>query len=516
MAVGSARLNAYVNNVRRRRNRHASGGGPTPSLRIQDTSNLFAIYAIKPLVPEYSGALITVCAVGAATTPPLTVDVFAGADDETPDFAAAIAAFGARFAVHTYHDQLPGNNDATASTTSRHVIDTAEGMGIITTDIGGSPYVMPNGIVASAQNATIIQVSEDRGAQLSGMVAASLGNTGASAPYVWLGAATGIQATGGGASAKNIRRAPFADRPYLKAVRADATATKFWRNMDSGPPTSAGVLSANVTATAGGSIGSSRNGSAIQPAQYTSKSVIYATIFGNGSVTDAQIENDIRAACIDTFDLRVADYDTLVCFIGDSLGWGQGSVDAKNFPHYLNKKLRASGMLNVAITNPSTAASLLTSAYSGRQDWRDLRETGKKFKVIIQRATNDFGTTTVSAATLWTGTMLPLIQYYKAVAHAANTSGFIEVAVETVTPRLDTTWVADPQKEIERLAFNQLLRDNAVANGYTVLDRANNPDMADPNNTTFFVNDKLHHLSAAYSSNVEYEWVNGLQAFIAS
>jgi hypothetical protein len=112
--------------------------------------------------------------------------------------------------------------------------------------------------------------------------------------------------------------------------------------------------------------------------------------------------------------------------------------------------------------------------------------------------------------------MLPLIQYYKAVAHAANTSGFIEVAVETIPPRLDTTWVADAQKEVERLAFNQLLRDNAATYGYTVLDRANNPAMADPTNTMYFNSDKLHITSAGTSSNVDYEWTNGLQAFISS
>jgi hypothetical protein len=286
--------------------------------------------------------------------------------------------------------------------------------------------------------------------------------------------------------------------------------------MDAGAPTSAGVLSSNVSATAGGDIGGSRNGTAQQAAQYTSKSIIYATIFGNGSVTDAQIENDIRASCIDTFDLRVADYDTLVCFIGDSIGWGQATTDAENFPFYLNKKLLANGVSNVAITNPSTAASLLSAAYTGRQDWRDLRETGKKFKIVIQRSTNDFGTTTITASNHWTTYMLPLIQYYKAVAHAANTSGFIEVAVETIPARQDTTWTADAQKEVERLAFNQILRDNAATYGYTVLDRANNPAMADPTNTTYFNSDKLHITSAGTSSNVDYEWPNGLQAFISS
>ncbi len=507
----SAAVNAYVNNVRRRRHRLAADDGPQVNyIKDISTATYRAIYSTHKVRPDYIGALLKVCATNAAHPPASTVDVFAGTDGKTPDLAAAIAAYGPEFDIYWYGDESNNGNHATAMTATRHRIVTTEGglIGALTHDIGGAAYLIPDSVTADRQSAFIAQVSEDRGTQVAGMVSASLGNTGATQPYVWLGGATGIQGSGGG-TVRNYRKAPFADRHYFKAMRADATGTKFWRNKDAGAPQVAGTLG-TAAAVSGGSIGSARTGAGVQAAQYTSKSVIHCTIFGTGVISDADMEDNIRTPCYDIFNINDV-YDTMVICVGDSIGWGQGAIYARNWPYYLRNKLTSSTM----ISNPSTAARLLSAMYTSRTDHGALVEPTKKVKFVIQGGTNDFGTTTNSASTVYNSTLLPLVAYFKTL-NAANVGGKAEVAVLTIPARSDTTWVADPQKEVERLAYNQLIRDGAAANGYTCIDRAANPDLADPNNATFYVNDKLHLLSAGYQSAVNYEWANGLQAFINS
>lgn len=462
------------------------------------------IYFTHKVKGSYSGPVLRVCATNAAASPASTIDVFAGVDGKTPDLTAAIAAYGTELDIFRWYDQSGLGNHADATTAVRNRIVTTEAglIGAITHDIGGAPYLVPNTVTADRQGVTIIQISEDRGTQVSGMVSASIGNTGATQPYIWLGAATGIQ--GSGTSVRNYRRAPFADRPYFKALRGDATGSKFWRNDDAGPPQVTGTFG-TAQAIVGGSISSSRNGNAVQAAQYTSKSVIYGTIFINGAASDNDIEVNIRAPLYDIFQINRT-YSKMVCFIGDSIGWGQGATYARNYPYYMKFNLTSSTML----TNPSTAARLLSAMYASRTDYGALVETGKTMYFVIQGGTNDFGTTTVDANTLYTGTFLPFVAYLKGL------TGSPRVAVLTIPARQDTAWVADPQKEVERLAYNQLLRDGAAANGYTCVDRAANPDTQDPNNASFFVNDKLHHLSALYQSEANYEYANGLSAFFNS
>jgi len=82
--------------------------------------------------------------------------------------------------------------------------------------------------------------------------------------------------------------------------------------------------------------------------------------------------------------------------------------------------------------------------------------------------TNDLenGTT---AATIWSASLLPYIQYMTDVSRFGS-----RVIVATTVPRGWTAGgVGIAAKETERLALNQLIRDNAATYGYTVADYGN-------------------------------------------
>ena len=122
--------------------------------------------------------------------------------------------------------------------------------------------------------------------------------------------------------------------------------------------------------------------------------------------------------------------------------------------------------------------------------------------VTFAAGTNDLGAST-SANTLWTTHVQPCIAFIKSFGY--------QVIVETVIPRTDF----DAAKETERLAYNQLLRDNAVAQGYTLCDYTTNAafdSQADASNTTFYDPDGVHLNSTGYGvqASMLAPLVNGL------
>lgn len=447
-----------------------------------------AIASVYNVYPNYTGPMIQCCAVGAALAPPVLVDIYAGPDGVSPNYAPAIAAFGNTFEIHKYLTQNQNGNDlTTVDAARRHRVIVTESNGGITYDIAGNFYKLPDSVSVDRQALSFAQVVAEKGVQVVGMVTASYGNTGATQPVASFGSSVGLQASS--TSTRNYRRAPLT-RMFYKAVAAGAVNTRFWRNNDSGLAVSNGTLGV-AGAIPGGALTATRNGNAVLTVQSTSKTVHWFTAFMSGEMSQA--DGDLlRDACLKIFPINLV-YDKLLVYIGDSIGHGQGCSDAHNFVHYLEGLIPGT----VAITNPSTPARRLAQIQPTIADFVALKENTKTNYALIQAATNDFGQTTDSATTVFTN-------YFTPILNALKTASF-RVAVETVPARQDTAWVADPQKEIERLAYNQMLKDNAVAMGYTVIDRAANPDTQDPTNAAFFVNDKLHFLSALYQSCAVYE-----------
>ncbi|MEQ1790298.1 MAG: SGNH/GDSL hydrolase family protein [Rickettsiales bacterium] len=116
---------------------------------------------------------------------------------------------------------------------------------------------------------------------------------------------------------------------------------------------------------------------------------------------------------------------------------------------------------------------------------------------VIFAGTNDIdnratGTIVGYGTTVWTSYLLPYIQ-------AVQAAGFSRVLVGTIIAR---NWVGSgtdkTEKETERLAYNTLIRDNAVAEGYTVLDFAGLSEMSNYANTTYIV-DAVHPTRLGYN-----------------
>lgn len=107
--------------------------------------------------------------------------------------------------------------------------------------------------------------------------------------------------------------------------------------------------------------------------------------------------------------------------------------------------------------------------------------------------------------TIFNTDVLPYIQYMK------TTGGFgSNVVMLTECPRTWTGTTTDvSQKEAERLVYNQLLKDNAAAEGYTVVDWGGLPEMTTgvpaggnpnpPNPTNYGVSSGVHPNPAGYA-----------------
>jgi hypothetical protein len=55
------------------------------------------------------------------------------------------------------------------------------------------------------------------------------------------------------------------------------------------------------------------------------------------------------------------------------------------------------------------------------------------------------------------------------------------------------------------LAYNQLVRDNAVAQGYVVSDDGADPRLLDPTDTSVFAADGIHLINAGYAIQAAIE-----------
>ena len=117
--------------------------------------------------------------------------------------------------------------------------------------------------------------------------------------------------------------------------------------------------------------------------------------------------------------------------------------------------------------------------------------------VAEQTGTNDIdnratGTIVGYGTTIWTTYTLPYIQ-------AMQAAGFSKVIVGTAIARTFAGSAQDKiDKEAERIVYNQLIRDNAAANNYVVLDFAGLSEMSVSTNTTYFV-DGVHPTRTGYN-----------------
>lgn len=193
----------------------------------------------------------------------------------------------------------------------------------------------------------------------------------------------------------------------------------------------------------------------------------FSTAFGSGAANTSKI---------------IYDGDSITCGITNCTnsylyGWPRVVEDTNG---------RGAEVVNVAVPG-----SNMTTCYTNRAQITGRYNSGYAKNVsVIFAGTNDIdnrasGTIVGYGTTVWTTATLPYIL-------AMQAASFSKVLVGTAIAR---TWAGSAQdkldKEAERLAYNQLIRDNAVANSYEVVDFAGLSQMSTSTDLTYFV-DGVH------------------------
>lgn len=258
-----------------------------------------------------------------------------------------------------------------------------------------------------------------------------------------------------------------------------------WRLRSGGSDLYTDLSTATAAAQAAGSATGGFVGKSASGAQFAYRGEIYAWVQYSAALSDADV-TAVKAALTSAYGL---DYSqtTLIVVEGDSISEGTSDTYMMNnirqaLP-YINKDAHLYNLAlhgtTAAIEYPRRVAKFAGVAQAG----------ATKKAVLFGLGSNDINNST-TASTLWTTLCLPYIQYLIGLGYA--------VVVATLIPRGAFT---APQ-ETERLAYNDLVRNNAVAQGYVVADYCALPEFdaqADASNATYYFTDNTHPTSAGYA-----------------
>jgi lysophospholipase L1-like esterase len=398
---------------------------------------------------------------------------------------AAINALTGPLRVSVFYDQSGSGNHATQTTNGNRPYLNAGGryrgkQGI--SHLTNHFLVVPAGVSLDRQNCTVFDVSAPL--TWAGPLW-SLGSLSTDRFYPQLVATQNMLSIWNAASAQNFNQTRFRAQAMFSAVVGKAASS----SVTTDNTTQTGTAF-NAGTSAGGFLGKNEP----SPASYTGTKFLTAFYPSDKSADIATV----RTACNTAFDIFLATKQVL--FPGDSITFGTGSTDAQ--ATYLHNNPRQTEALlseRVNVANLGVFGQTMATIYTNRIQGTSKYDAAlaKNIQVILA-GTNDInalasGSIVGGATTVWgTGTsgMLGYIQAQKATGWT--------MVVGTLTPR---TWggttTDQSQKETERLAYNQLIRDNAAAEGYTVADYANIAEFS-PISTTYFP-DNLHPNALGYS-----------------
>ncbi len=142
--------------------------------------------------------------------------------------------------------------------------------------------------------------------------------------------------------------------------------------------------------------------------------------------------------------------------------------------------------LNLGVSSTTMGTALLD--VQNGEVANDLDPT-KPTNYIVERGTNDLGKTSITGTDLFYTVLIPM----GAIARSLGAY----FTVETVLPRgigSDNNWTS--AKELERLAYNALVKGGTEPVIDFVIDSASRSEFADPGNTTYFNADTLHLTTA--------------------
>lgn len=187
-----------------------------------------------------------------------------------------------------------------------------------------------------------------------------------------------------------------------------------------------------------------------------------------------------------------------VFMIGDSITAGQGSV--ATYVAGLGMTATEPDQLFGALGSPADTAifncgqpSIPLTALNSTNDRNRINELMSAYPEITKRVARvHAGINDLRAGS--TDTTI----YNAMVAYCNYLRGLgVKVITSTInTQVVDATYTA--QAETYRLSINSQIRSNWATFADDMVDYANIPELADPNNTTYFASDKLHQTAQAY------------------
>jgi hypothetical protein len=443
-----------------------------------------AVYSPYLLVAGYTGPLFQLTRI----SDNVTLDVYPVAITGAPDITAIQAFLGAApyAAVTMVYDQSGnGHHAAGAKTWAYNAINGIYAINYdVNTPPSGTSFVIPTTLTGSGTATTVVDVVAYNSTNNSAVGILGQTLTGAGSISSSLGSGFNMRlAVRHGSAFNTSTTAKTRSQPQVLVVSSGASNINAWLD---------GVLTTFAAGTSstwqGGRIGS------------TTTSSLFGNVFARivyKAALDSTDAATLRSYLNSKYQILTTATAQLV-WPGDSVVEGFCAAYGRNNQWYFEKALTTPMYISNQGISGQTAATQYANitAYTGQ-----FRSDLAKNFMAAPAPSNDIdfrpsGTLPGFGTTLWTGTVRPFIL-------AAKAAGFTVVA-PTILPR---NWAGDSTvkalKETERLAFNQLVRDNAVADGYTVVDYASIPEAANVFNTTYYC-DGIHPNSTLYQIMGEY------------
>lgn len=454
------------------------GRQPPTSLNLPNTP--LAVYSVVK-TPTWTGP----CCRIKRSSDNATLDIGFTASGYMNTAAALAFVGGSTLTVETWYDQSGNGYDATASSNQPTIIsgNTIGGIQPITfcssASGGNTSLAIPSGLAVSTQNFTACMAYAAGGGWLNFNSLFGVGTQ----VNIWWEKITGVLQgsslfTGGDKKLFSPRQGQVDS-----VILSGSSSQRILRNNGNSQTVASAYTSAT---TSGGYIGASS-------VVTTEGNDIFAfVVYGSelNSGDKALVDNAFKSAF-----KAITPYTTRLICDGDSITAGfTTNAYLYGYPRVISSIIGSS----VALYNIGVPGDTMSNRYTNRAYATARYDSNySKNLNLIFAGSNDIdnrtsGTIAGYGTTIFNSYTLPYIL-------AMQAAGFNKVFVGTAIAR---TWAGSTQdkadKEAERLAYNQLIRDNAATNNYVVLDFAGLSQMSDSTNATYFV-DTVHPTRAGYN-----------------
>ncbi|MBB4041996.1 lysophospholipase L1-like esterase [Microvirga flocculans] len=468
--------------------RRAQGGGASAALTLPAGASV--IYSVRK-VGTYGGP----CLRAVRSSDNATLDIGFGTNGFIDVAAAetfrAAGGASAKLFVDIWYDQSGNGNHATQTTAASRPTfiptNAWEGLASITFDSGpggsgpSKHLNLPAGVVLDRQNGTVLAIDAPNSTWNSNALY-EIGTVAGSRAAVYTNPNSTLNFLSGADGAVQTPKTIQA-RPNILIHRFSATAFQVYYK---GASSSFAARGAGVYS--GGRLGGSGAGLNFN---YRGEKYVFAVWPGTLADQDVTV---LRTALATAFPQAAPKtFSHCLVFDGNSITEGYGATDLQN---NMRQTLRALGSTaDIDVYNQAvfgTTSDVIYDARAAKHSGIDRVAAPGKNILVFGVGSNDINAGT-SAANTWHNTVtgkgiLPYIQYCQGLGYT--------VIVGTVLPR--SSIASLPAREAERLALNDLIRNNAATYGYLVADYDTVADLANPASATYYL-DTIHPTSLGYT-----------------